>query len=486
MSIIKENRNIFWFLAGLVLLVYFNTLGHNFVSDDLSMISDPLISKIEYFLRPPYFNIGVRSVLIFFTNQFFGLNPFFFRLPNIMAHFGSAFLIFVIIRKLSNQTVATISSILFAVHPIFIEGVTWISGGGYSLSTFFILASLLFYFSEKKYKSLALFYLALLSSEKTIILPLILFVYEVALGNLKNNWKKLVPFFALCFTWAIFLFSRIGTRIDSLQTFSGNAQTQLNPFLQIPIAITSYLQLIFWPDGLTLYHSEMFFSQTEFILRLGILLLFLASVVYSYFKNRQIFFWLSFFLISLLPTLTPLGISWIVAERYVYLGTIGIIVTLALIFEKNKYVWYGLTIIALILGLRTISRNADWQSHDTLWLATARVSPSSSQNHNNLGDYYGRHGDLKRAAEEFEIATKLNPQYADAFHNLGNAYRDMENLDLAIENYQKALSFNPNLWQSYLNIGAIYYYQKNIPLAKEFFLKAEKLNPEIKSLTGKL
>ena len=96
------------------------------------------------------------------------------------------------------------------------------------------------------------------------------------------------------------------------------------------------------------------------------------------------------------------------------------------------------------LSVRTITRNADWKNQDTLWLATAKTSPSSPQNHNNLGDYYGRQGDLEKAAEEFKTAIKLKPNYGDAYHNLANIYHQMGEDDLAIENYRKALSFNPN------------------------------------------
>ncbi|MDO8515105.1 MAG: tetratricopeptide repeat protein [bacterium] len=485
------------FLTALVFIVYFNALGNGFVSDDRGIISSSAINNIEYFLPPPYFNANIRAVLIFFTNQVFGLNPFFFRLPNILAHLGSVFVIYFIVRKLSGKLTAIFAAAVFAVHPILTEGVTWISGGGYSLYTFFILASFYCYLKESTRKyyliSVFLFYLSLLSSEKAIIFPLILFIYELALGNLKTNWRKLIPFFFLSFFWGLYLLGMIGTRIGDLQTSYGGVQERLNPLVQIPIAITSYLQLIFWPDGLTLYHSEMFFGQTEYLTRLGIFLLFIAGIIFSFFKNRVVFFWLSFFIISLLPTLTPLGISWIVAERYVYLGTIGIIVIFAMLIKKvailvknDDIFWGALIIIIILFSIRTMFRNADWTNEDTLWLSAARTSPSSSQNHNNLGDYYGRQGDLKRSAEEFQAAIKLNPQYADAYHNLGNAYRDMGNLDLAIENYQKALSFNPNLWQSYYNIAAIYYYQKKYPESEDFLSKAKKLNPEIQPFTKKL
>ncbi len=494
MSFRKKDWGGLLFLGILVVSVYFNSLGNNFVSDDLtSIVANPSLSRPELFLRSPYFVISPVLVLYYLINQVFGLNPLFYRLINIFAHAGAVFLIYTILRHLNTFAVALFVATVFAIHPLMTESVAWISGIPYSLGGFFVLTAFFFYLRGRNYKSLFFFYLALCTSEKIIIFPLVLFLYEIAFGKLKDSWSKLPPFFLLSFFWTIFLFSQIGQRVSSLQTSFGGAPERLNPLIQIPIAVTSYLQLIFWPAGLTLYHSEMFFSQTEYFLRLGVFILFLLVIFVSFFKNRRVFFWLSFFLITLLPTLTPLGISWIVAERYVYLGTIGIIVATVLAIKKmavaaksKTLFWGALATIVVLLSIRTIVRNADWESHDTLWLATAKTSPSSPQNHNNLGDYYGRHGDLKRSAEEFQIAIKLNPQYADAYHNLGSAYRDMGNLDLAIENYQKALTFNPTLWQSYYNLAAIYYYQKKYAAADEFLSKAKKLNPEIKPFTKKL
>jgi len=210
----------------------------------------------------------------------------------------------------------------------------------------------------------------------------------------------------------------------------------------------------------------------------------LGGLVILWKKNRLIFFWLAFFIISLLPTLTPFGISWIVAERYVYLGTVGIIAItsyglMGLINNKKTEAIGYLIFIIIILSLmtRTIVRNFDWENQDTLWLAAAKTSPSSAQNHNNLGDLYGRHGDLKRSAEEFRIAIKLNPYYADAYHNLGNTYQQMGSPAAALENYQLALKYNPNLWQSYQNIAAIYFNQEKYDLAEKEIQKSIKVFP---------
>jgi len=216
----------------------------------------------------------------------------------------------------------------------------------------------------------------------------------------------------------------------------------------------------------------------------------ISVIIFSFFKkHRQIFFWLSLFIISLTPTLTPFGISGVVNERYVYLGSIGIFVTVSLFFTKlinikrvKAFTYILFFLIILSLMTRTIVRNIDWKNQDNLWLAAKTTSPSSAQNHNNLGDYYGRQGDLESAVQEFKTAIKLKPNYAEAHHNLANTYQRLKKIDPAIKNYQKALEFKPNLWQSHQNLASIFYQQEKNDLAKKHLLKAIKINPNNPSL----
>ena len=486
---LAQNWKIFVFLAFLVFAVYFNSLGNDFVSDDISAIRDnPDIGKISYL---GYFKFNLRSLIIFLTHKIFGLKPAFYRLSNILFHLGSSWIIYLLISFFFSSLVSLITASIFAVHPILTESVTWISGGTYSHPTFFVLLSLLTYIWSMKKNvklyliSVSLFFLALLGSQKLIVFPIVLFLYEFCFGKLKTNWQKLIPFWVISGFWTLNLINLLGTRTTVLETVHYQEPGLHNPLIQIPIAITSYLELIFWPKNLTLYHSEMMFSQLEYFLKLVVFILFLGTIAYFFKKDRRIFFWLSFFLITLLPTLTPFKISWVVAERYVYLGTLGIFVLVALAIQKiaevsknQKVAYILLAIILFALSTRTIIRNADWKNQDTLWLATAKTSPSSPQNHNNLGDLYARHGDLEKAVKEFKIAIALKPNYGDAYHNLANTYHQLGKNDLAIENYQKALSFNPNLWQSYQNLAAIYFEQEKFNLARQELEKAINVNPQ--------
>jgi len=386
---------------------------------------------------------------------------------------------------------------IFAVHPLLTEAVTWISGGIHAQYSFFVLLSFLLYLLarsqnwQKKYYliSLLVFFFALFTTEKSAILPLILLCFEFSFGQLNQNWKRIIPYFILSGFAAIFVLfgGNFSSRVTALHSQYYQEKGLYNPLTQIPTAISSYLQLIFWPDKLTLYHSEMAFSNFQFSIMVLMTTVFLGLLLFSFFKknNRQYFFWLAFFVISLLPMLTPFKVAWIVAERYVYLGSLGIFVLFGLGLQKlgettkNKYVTFGLwAIIIIAFFVRTVVRNVDWKNQDNLWLAAARTSPSSPQNHNNLGDLYARHGNLPKAAEEFLLAIKLKPDYGDAYHNLANIYRQMGKNDLAAENYQKALSFNPNLWQSYQNLAVISFENGDIEKSIELAKRAIETNPQ--------
>lgn len=482
------NRWYVLLLLGLVFLCYVNALGNNFVSDDRALVLNMPIWDTSTILSNPY--PFIRQFLYLAVYKIDGLNPTLFRLSNIIFHLGVVILIYTILYIMQKPKIGILAAILFAVHPILVESVTWITAGAHVQYSFFFLLSLFFYILSKKnipkYIASLIFYIfALLSSEKAVVLAAVFPLFEFSFGSLIRSWKRIVPYFILSGFWMLLYLRLFTLRAGFFEGQQLIDPAIVNPLLQVPIAISSYLQLFFWPDGLTLYHSEMIFSQIEYILRVLILIGFFGLIIYCIKKNRFIFFWLSFFIITLLPTINPFVHAWIVAERYVYLGTVSIVVSMAMIFAKlggnekfKRGVYIVFSLIILSLAIRTIVRNIDWQNEDNLWLSAARTSPSSSQNHNNLGDYYGRHGDLVSAEREFKTAISLKPNYADAIHNLGNVYRDMGKLEAAIEQYEKALSIEPRLWQSYQNIAAIYYSQNSFDRAIDYLQKGITANPQ--------
>ena len=485
-----KTRFIIFGLILLVFITYFNSLNNVFLSDDLAeIVQNPNIGNLGHAISTHSFSF-MRPVLYSLTYNIFGLNPVFFRLINILFHIGSVLVIFAIFKYLKKTNLGILVASVFAVHPAIGEAVVWISGGMYPQYTFFFLLSFYLYIrgkDEKKYYWPSVFTF-LLSFYGHPQMPTPLFVmfplWELSFGNLKKNFIKTIPFFVIAVFYLFVSFGGLQERVSTLQSTHYQQLGKDNLLITLPISISSYFELIFWPKTLTLYHSELNFGHIEFIIRAALTVLFLAGILVAFKKHKFIFFWSSLFLVALAPTLTPFRLNWLVAERYLYLPILGIIAVTAFGFEKLvqkiKLKWLFVVWVAVTIALmgRSINRNIDWKNEDNLWIATGKTSPSSPNTHNNLGDVYGRWGDKQRALQEFQKAIELKPNYGDAYHNLANTYRELGQIDKALENYQNALKFNPNLWQSYQNIAAIYFEQKQYGKAQENIQQAIQINPK--------
>ena len=503
-SWLKNNWRIILGLIFLVFIIYINGLNGAFVSDDVNWIpKNPNIGNFK-----AYFQINNRPaiwIIYYLIHLLGGINPFFYRLPNLIFHIGNTITIFYLLNLLINKRVAIFTSLIIAVHPILVESVTWIAGGSYAAYTFFFLLSFIFYLFAKKKAGLYFFtfiflLISLSFSEKGVVLFLMFPLYEIAFGSLKKMWKFFLPFLAVGLLVAIILINQIGGKVIGLKIYNYVQPGYDNPLLKIPIAVTEYLRLIVWPSDLSLYRNELSFTWLEFSIRAGIFLIFLLIIFFSYRKQKNIFFWLSLFIISLLPTLTPLRIASVVAERYVYLGSIGIFTVIGIIFDylsqneklrKSIYIIFAVTITAL--SIRTMVRNHDWANEDNLWVASAKVSPNDPNVLNNLGDMYGRHEDYQKAIESFSLAIKLKPDYADAYHNLANIQTALylkekkeEYLKSAIDNYLQAIKYNPLLWQSHQNLAIIYFNIGKSDKAVEEITQAIKINPTNPDLQNNL
>ncbi len=494
---LTEHWTRLFFLFFLVIGCYVLTLRHAFLSDDIAVIqNNPFVGDFGYAFERP--QTALRSLLYASIYTMTGADPALFRLSNILFHAGSVLLLYAILSTFGYELLAFFAASIFAVHPLVTESVTWISGGTYAQYGFFFFAAFFMYLVSRRsivrlIMSLFFFVLALWTSEKAAVFPLVLVWYEVCIGSIKNNYKKLAPYFVFAGALALFYVSQIGQRIESLQTNFYQQSGVMNPLYQVPIALSSYLILFFAPLSLTFYHSELVFSKFEFFLRCSLVGVYFVIVAITFKRQKFLAFWLGVFTIVLLPTLTPLPIAWVVAERYVYVGIAALSVVIAwglvqLVFsESTKYIGYGLFAgIILLLVPRTLARNMDWRNQDVLWLATGKTSPSSPQNHNNLGDYYARKGDFDTAVAEFKRAIELNPGYGDAYHNLANTYHQKKEYDQAIVYYQKALIVNPNLWQSYVGMGFALFNQNKYSEAEQALRQALSIAPQEVSIRKNL
>jgi tetratricopeptide (TPR) repeat protein len=486
-----KKPSLIFFPLILVALLYLPFLHNVFISDDIGGIveSMPRWTWLEAIGWPRVIHLGVT--VQYWIYHLFGLIPWPFRLINILFHMGNVVLVCLVVKKLATRRIAFIASVFFAIHPLATEAVTWISGGVYVQYTFFFLLSFYLYLSRgagivvPQALSVCCFLLALLVSEKAVTLSVLFPLYEWFFGNFKANWKRLIPYVIISIGFMLFYITRIEVRLINLEAENYQQLTGLhNPLVQIPIAISSYLELFVWPKNLTFYHSSFWYGVLEFGIRIVVTAGFFVLALWSLVRKRSFGFWLWWFVASLAVTLVPMKVAWIVAERYAYCGLIGPCVvvgmafTIVLSYKKwNTFIFCIGAACTIALCTRTIVRNNDWRTADSFWVATVNVSPNDPHSWNNMGDVYSRRGEHEKSILAFTRAIELKPNYAAAYFNIGQTYIAMKKYKEAIPFFEKALVIDPNLWQAYQNLGFIatakFEYQKAI----EYFNKALRINP---------
>lgn len=463
-------------LLVIVLFVYSFSLFNGFVSDDRAIItSTPSQTFVSIFSNT---TVPLRGLLYRLIFNIFGSNAVAFRVPNILFHASNTLLVYGLIQTIAPPALVFLIAAVFGLHPIQVESVAWISGGVYPQYAFFFLLSLLIYIRSRTRNrvymilSMIFFTFSLLSSEKAVSLFLLFWLYEYCFGSVRKQWRPLVLFtglamvyFGLLLTWG-----NIDQRAISIAADYARPVIVEHPLVLLSNAMAGYIKLVAWPVRLSLFHSDIttsLLSQAQqIILCIGLFILIIVGIK----KYKPTVWYLSLFLIPLLPMLTPWRYSDLVAERYGYLATIGIVGLLVIgintlvtlvISQMTAHVRYTLigivwSFILLALTVRTTVRIRDWHSEWTLWRATVQATPTNVNGHFNLGEEYWLRGDLENARKEFEQVLSAAPLFADAYFDLAIVYTEINDYQQARTMYLEALKRNPNLWQSHFNLTENY------------------------------
>lgn len=488
---VRRNAVKIFILVGSGFFVYINSLINGFVSDDIfSIIQDPSIANLfrTYNLR------SISGTLLSINYLISGVWPFTFHLTAVVLHLLVVFIGYYFLTLITSKRIAFFASLLFAVHPLNTEAVAWISGRVYPLYSIFLLLALIFYLKAREINngikwyllSALMFIASTMSNHFAMSFPIFIVIHELSFGNILKKTKEIVFFFVLT-VLSILMFSGLAiNRISYLNQTGGNTSGggMLQDIFRPIISIWYYIYLYLFPKNLSFYREDITYAYG---LRFILLILSLAGIlglIYLFKKSRVPFFGILFYIASLGITLTPFKFSWVVAERYSYLGNIGLSLVLAFFIDKaaekirrRDVELYTVITLVFIFGLRTIIRNFDWKNEDTLWLATVKTSPTSSKAWNNMGDYYARHGDLQSSLNAFLNATRINPTYSDALHNVGNTLMQLNNFEAAKPYFLEAIKYNNMLYQSHNALALIEMQSGNIDEAEEELRKSLEITP---------
>jgi Flp pilus assembly protein TadD len=516
---------IYLLLIVVTLAVYWQINKFDFINfDDVLYITENSIIKsgissegFYWAFGSKYFGLWNPLVWISFMldYQLYDLNAGGYHLTNLILHILSTLLLFRLFHRMTGAVwKSAFVAALFALHPLHVESVAWISERKDVLSAFFWMLTLCcyVYYTEKpmiKRYLLVLFsfVLALMSKPMVITLPVIMMLLDYwplkRFPSQKSNWflwqlKEKWPFFFLSL---ILLFT-------TFYTPGNHVSYQLLPLevrlANAPIAFMTYLLKTFWPFSLVVFYP--FPAHIPTWQAWGTLLLIISISIFVMIaaKHRPHLFvgWLWFMItIALVIGIRQIG-EFSMADRYHYLPSVGIGIMIAwgipLLFPtetlRNKILFPAAMVFFMILSLLTWQQCGHWKNSIELWQHALNVTDNNYMAHNNLasallekgetqqaiyhydqairinkypaanynkGVIYFRLGQYQRAILSFSDAIRVRPDYAEVYYNLGIIYHALGQSQVAIKNFNEAIRIMPNHANAYNNRAFIYLNMKN-------------------------
>jgi protein O-mannosyl-transferase len=399
-----------------------------------------------------------------------------YHLTNVALHALSACLVVMIMKRLSLPD-GWFAGFVFALHPVQVESVAWISEQKSTLSGVFYLASLLTYLhfdtDRRKSKYLlatGLFVLALLSKTVTATLPavlLVIFWWRRGRLDWKRDVRPLCPWFALGISAGLFT-----SWVERTLVGARGADFLLTPLQRVLIAgraICFYAGKLFWPNHLTFFYPHWTIDPAvswQWLFPAGVVALGVGLV----FAARRCRGPLAGFLIfcgTLFPVLGflnvyPFRYSY-VADHFQYLASLGIIVPVTSVLvgviqrisAQRSVAIACCSLLILVLAVGTWRQSRMYRDIQTLYRESLARNPGSWLAHYNLGVLFDEMpGRLPDAIAEYQEALQLKPDDAEAHVNLGFAWsRTPGRLPDAIAEYRAALQLKPDYAEAHNDLG---------------------------------
>lgn len=528
-----------------VLIVYFPVLGHGFLhfDDHRYITQNPFVLKGLSWegLKWAFFSYGVDNwiPLTWLSHmldvQIFGLRAGGHHFVNILFHAVNGVLLFNLFERLTGrQVLSWLVAFIFALHPMHVESVAWISERKDVLSTFFIFLSMHFYvaslsetpgveaankplflgnlfkFPQNAWRfgwALFFFVLSLLTKPMYVTFPILLFIFDFWPLRRFLSAKE----FMRCAIqkWP-FVIASLGVGIITIvaQQHAGAVLTSEELPLGYRVmaafmATSSYIQKFFYPEMLSIFypafsmHDYQAWASSSFLVLTGVSMI----IVISFRKKSQwaLAGWL-LFLISLLPVLgfVKAG-SQSIADRYTYFAYIGLSILLLWTGEawikKRPFLKIPL-MAALILWLglcvlKTADRIQEWRTTETLFQSAIRLHPNNYVAFKVLADDAYHRGDLIKAADYIEQSLRVLPPESESARlgyelNLAVVYHQSERFDLAAPMYEKVterMLLRPDLL---IALGDVYMKLNQPARARLQYEKALPLLPGNQDLQEKL
>jgi tetratricopeptide (TPR) repeat protein len=443
--------------------------------------------------------------------QVFGMNAGRHHLSNLLLHAANTVLLFLVLGRMSGALWrSAFVAALFAMHPLHVESVAWVSERKDLLSTFFWMLTMWGYIRyverpcvNRYLLILVLFILGMMSKPMLVTLPFVMllldywplgrFQFEKTEGFLSSMQQRAlalrlvrekIPFFIITAGSCIlaYLAQEAGGTIGSLDRYP--------IYSRVANALVSYVAYVgkmFWPQNLVVPYPH---PGTIPIWQGSLAGLFLIGVSVVVVRAVRRYPYLAVGWLWYLGTLVPVsGLvqvgSHAMADRYTYVPLIGLFIFLAWGFYDFVARWRSpRTVLAIsacvvlsICMTLTVRQVRYWQDSNTLFEHTLSVNPKNFKAHNNLGTALLAQGRPDDAAVHFFEALKINPRHAALQYNAGLALLRQKNFEEAFAHFSEALRINPNLLVAHRDMGDALLSLGRVEMAINHLSEVVRINP---------
>ncbi len=501
-------------------LIYSNVFTGSFHLDDFhSITTNTAITEIFNFSKiwrfwPTRFVTYFSLALNYYFHQ---LHLFGYHFINLLVHLGSGILVWWITvltfstpaikgQKLLQRAgmIPFLVGLVFIVHPLQTQGVSYIIQRAASLATFFYLTTLWLYIKSRLLqqtgsapKETSYFYgfallasvIAMFTKEMVISLPLMLCLYEFSFLRVgrKFNWKYPAPFLAIAF---IVPLTMLFTRSSALPHAVG-ARAGISPWhyllTQFRVMVT-YIRLAFLLINQNLDYDypilttwlDLSFLGSLFIL--GGILILAFKLFRAYRLSAFGIFW---FFLALLPESSVIPVKDVIFEHRAYLAIVGygfFLVSGLYYLFNGKRVKFFVLILSILLSLYSVAtykRNRVWKDEFSLWNDVIAKSPGKARPYYNRANAYSAQGNFDQAILDYSRAIALMPDVVYAYFNRGKAYSSQAKFDLSILDYSRAIALDPDFAQAYNERALVYASKSNYDQAVLDYTQALELNPAL-------
>lgn len=513
-------RLLFIFFA--IALIYSRTLSVPFIWDDTQNISlNPLIRDMHYFADLKLLESQGARATLFFARRYVGFLTFAmnyrlngldvrgYHVVNILIHMATAsavYLLTLLLMQTPRVRGSTLGpfaidiafgvALLFAVHPLQTQAVTYIVQRFASLAALFYISSLAFYaFSRMSQRKLTSYgalaasvlcaVLAMKTKEHTFTLPFAAVLIEFVFfeGSFKKNFWSLVPL--LCtlpiVPYTIFSSDLWGQSFEGATRLETTLPRHVYFFTQIPVILT-YIGMLFLPIRQNIDHQvKIYYSamNAPVILSTIALMSLVLLAIYLISRGRRggdgvlllPGFGILFFFLALSVESSVFPIADLMFEHRVYLPSVGAAIAVSVglcsafvhagkFVNPSRAMLVIVAAIALLLAAATVKRNELWRTEIGIWQDAVSKSPLKPTAQNGLGCAYYLAGKLDESIAALTKAVELNLEYAEAHGNLGIAYiknaqweKGIKHILISLELGHETPAMQFMLSEAYKNVG---------------------------------